>query len=152
MLRAFNHLDKSSAVQGNLMPCTGILIYTILYMPSYHQFPQEGINHSLVTWLNTKVDYVLIPCTRSCLFCTECGHWGAGLHCLLRHVKQSVITLADFVAPMTTGGIIHHLLTVVYLIYQVMWSLKQIHALPTPGKLLYLVLWLSRNCKVRLTV
>ena len=44
------------------------------------------------------------------------GHYGASLHCLLRHVEQRVVTLADFVA---TGGIIRHMPTVVYLIYQV---------------------------------
>ena len=126
-------------------------------MLSYYQFPQEGINHSLVSWLNGKVDYpagklhwinkespqivwfsvdsmsiqwslpagyMLNPCTRSCLFCTECGHCSAGLHCLL---------IADFVAPKATGEIIHHKPTVVYHIYQVMWSLREIYAVPSPG-------------------
>ena len=30
-----------------------------LHIQSYHQFPQEGINHSLVAWLG-KVDYMLM--------------------------------------------------------------------------------------------
>ena len=106
---------------------------TILHMLNYHQFPQEGISHSLITWLNGKVDYMLFPCTctRSCLFCTECGHWRAGLHCLLRHGKQRVVTPADFVAPKATGGIIHHLTTVAYLIYHAMWSVLSLAFLQT---------------------
>ena len=67
-----------------------------------------------------------------------CGHCCAGLHCLLRHGKQRVVTLADILASKATGGIIHHLTIVVYLIYQVMWSLRKIQALPSPGKWLYL--------------
>ena len=61
----------------------------------------------------------------------------AGLHCMFRHGKQRVVTLADVVAPKATGGIIHHLTTGVYLIYQAMWSLRKIHTLPSPGKWLY---------------
>ena len=89
---------------------------TILYMLRCHQFLQEVINLSLITRLN--VDYIL--CTRSCLFCTECGHCSASLHCLFRHGKQRVVILADSMAPKATGGIKHHLITVVYRIYQVM--------------------------------
>ena len=86
-------------------------------MLSYHQFPQEGIITDWSPDWRGKVDYLLIPCTRSCLFCTERGHCGAGLHCLLRHGNQRVVTLAGVVAIRGTGGIIHHLPLVVYLIY-----------------------------------
>ena len=71
-------------------------IPVIIYMLRYHLFPQEGINRSLVTWLNGKVDYMLIPCTRSCLFCIVCS----GME------KQRVVTLADFVTPKATGRIV----------------------------------------------
>ena len=119
-------------------------------MLSYHQFPQEGINYSLVTWLNGEGRLLTIPWTRSCLFCIElvsAMHTRAGLHCLLRHGKQRVVILTDFVAPKPTGGVIHQLTSVVYLIYQVMWSLRKIHALPSPGKWLNLAFtwpyWIS---------
>ena len=65
-----------------------------------------------------KVDYMLIPCARSCLFCTElmsAVDISAGLYCLLRYGEQRVVTLADFVAPKATG-VIHHLPPVVHLI------------------------------------
>ena len=43
--------------------------------------------------------------------------------------KKRFVTLAYFVAPKATGWIMHHLTTVVYLIYKVMWSLRKIHTL-----------------------
>ena len=101
-----------------------------------------------------KVDYVLIPYTRSCLFCTEMisdVDTTAHLHCWLRHGKQRVVTLADFAARKATGEIIHHLTTAVYLIYQVMWSRRKIHALLSPRKWPYLAYtwpyWFVIYCK-----
>ena len=116
-------------------------VHSICYTLSYRHFPQEGI---ITAWSHDwtgKVDYLLISCTRSCSFCTErmlAVDSSAGLHCFLRQGKQRIVKLADFVAPNATEGIIHHLATVVYLIYQVMWSLWKTHALPSPGKWLYL--------------
>ena len=68
--------------------------------------------------------FYLAHAPMSCLFCTELMvthvHCSADLHCLGMHGKQMVVTLADLMAPKATGQIIHHLPTVVYLIFHVM--------------------------------
>ena len=74
-----------------------------------HQFPQEGANHSLVTWMNGESRQHAYP-MHQVIFVLHWtgdsrGHCSAGMHRLLRHGEQRVVTLADFVALKATWGL-----------------------------------------------
>ena len=115
--------------------------WVIVYIPSYHQCPQEG-SHCLVTIINgeSRLDPYPMQQVMFALIYISHGHCSAGLYCIFRHREQWAevyarpsqsgiwVTPADFAAPRPVG-IIHHLPTAVYFIYQVMWFLRKVHTL-----------------------
>ena len=91
----------------------------ILYMLSCHQFPQEGTNHSLVTWLNGEGRLSTCP-MHQVMFVL---HWAdIAVHTAVQ--ARIVCSGTDnkgwsyqptLWLPRPLGGIIHHPTTAVYL-------------------------------------
>ena len=92
------------------------LLYIIVCMVRYREFPKRA---SITAWSHNwmgKKDYILIPCTKSCLFCTELMSAMDTVvqTCIVnscmenrgkRQPKRIQVILADFLAFEASGGL-----------------------------------------------
>ena len=89
-------------------------------MQSYNQFPQERINHSLVTWLNGESWLHTHPmhpgpvysALNLIVLCMGINGW------IRQSLAQLVFGHTGRLAPKASGEIIHQLPTLVYFIYE----------------------------------